>query len=105
MPDFGTFIEVEDDEGQVRSLACSRQLVLFCVERRRAWRMLQSRAGVRNLEYVAQRAMLARLNSGELAQVEFLARTRAIFEEELERLAEPQSERSRPSAREEVTAT
>ena len=33
----------------------SRQLVLFCVERRKAWRMLQSKAGIENREYKAQR--------------------------------------------------
>ena len=29
----------------------SRQMVLFAVERRKAWRMLQSKAGVVNKDY------------------------------------------------------
>jgi len=44
----------------------SRQLVLLVVERRKAWRLLQSKAGVENLEYRAQRALLARLDAGEI---------------------------------------
>jgi pyruvate-ferredoxin/flavodoxin oxidoreductase len=47
-------------------MALSRQLVLFCVERRKAWRMLQSKAGVVNKEYVAQKAILADVDAGKL---------------------------------------
>ena len=53
--------------------ALSRQLVLLCVERRKAWRLLQSKAGVDNLEYRAQRALLARLDKGELTREDLLA--------------------------------
>ncbi len=34
-------------------------MVLFCVERRKAWRLLQSRAGVANPDYEAQKAVRA----------------------------------------------
>ncbi len=44
--------------------ALSRQLVLFCVERRKAWRMLQSKAGIENREYKAQRSLLADVDAG-----------------------------------------
>jgi pyruvate-ferredoxin/flavodoxin oxidoreductase len=30
-------------------------MVLFCVERRKAWRLLQSKAGIENRDYKAQR--------------------------------------------------
>jgi len=33
--------------------------VLFCVERRKAWRMLQSKAGIENRDHTAQRALFA----------------------------------------------
>ena len=36
-------------------------MVLFAVERRKAWRMLQSKAGVVNKDYQAQKALLAKL--------------------------------------------
>ncbi len=54
IPDFGTYITVED-AGKTTYYAFSRQLVMFCVERRKAWRMLQSKAGIVNKEYAAQR--------------------------------------------------
>ncbi len=44
--------------GKPRRVTLSRQMVLFCVERRRAWRMLQSRAGIENPDYLAQREAL-----------------------------------------------
>ena len=74
IPDFGVFIEVEDAEKKVELWALSRQMVLFCVERRKAWRLLQSKAGVVNLDYKAQRAVLARLEAGEIALDDFFKR-------------------------------
>src|SRR4029453_4028411 len=58
VPDFGVYIKVQGDK-DVEYRALSRQLVLFCVERRKAWRMLQSKAGVENREKKAQRSILA----------------------------------------------
>ncbi|MCP3962523.1 MAG: oxidoreductase, partial [bacterium] len=66
VPDFGVTIEVDDGGGKTRTLAISRHLVLFCVERRRAWRLLQSKAGIENLDYETQRTFLERLDRGEL---------------------------------------
>jgi pyruvate-ferredoxin/flavodoxin oxidoreductase len=45
--------------------AVSRQMVLFAVERRKAWRMLQSKAGVVNKDYLAQKAFLAKIDKGD----------------------------------------
>ena len=39
---------------------------MFCVERRKAWRMLQSKAGIVNKEYLAQKAILADVDAGKL---------------------------------------
>ncbi len=44
IPDFGVYITFDQD-GKTIYYALSRQLVMFCVERRKAWRMLQSKAG------------------------------------------------------------
>ena len=52
---FGAYIKVEDGDG-FRYHAVSRQMVLFAVERRKAWRMLQSKAGIVNKDYLAQKA-------------------------------------------------
>jgi pyruvate-ferredoxin/flavodoxin oxidoreductase len=81
VPDFGACIQSEAD-GKRQFHAVSRQMVLFAVERRKAWRMLQSKAGVVNKDYLAQRAMLAKLDQGALPAAEAHARAREWFEAE-----------------------
>ena len=57
--------------GKMRYYAVSRQMVLFAVERRKAWRMLQSKAGVVNKDYLAQKGVCSkRIDGGELALAE-----------------------------------
>src|SRR4030095_6136923 len=41
VPDFGVYVKVQGSNGLPEYRAISRQLVLFCVERRKAWRLLQ----------------------------------------------------------------
>jgi pyruvate-ferredoxin/flavodoxin oxidoreductase len=70
-------------------------MVLFALERRKAchvwnftcaWRMLQSKAGVVNKDYQAQRALLSKLDKGELQLAEVQAKTRELFDAELAKL-------------------
>ncbi len=82
IPDFGAYITVED-AGKTIYYALSRQLVMFCVERRKAWRMLQSKAGVQNKEYAAQRALLAEVDAGKLPLEELLTRGHRIITDRL----------------------
>jgi len=82
IPDFGTTITVED-AGKTTCYALSRQLVMFCVERRKAWRMLQSKAGIQNKEYAAQRALLAEVDAGKLPLEELHARGHELLKERL----------------------
>jgi pyruvate-ferredoxin/flavodoxin oxidoreductase len=56
---------------------------MFCVERRKAWRMLQSKAGIVNREYQAQKAILAEVDAGKLTQEELFARGHEIVRERL----------------------
>ncbi len=56
---------------------------MFCVERRKSWRMLQSKAGIVNKEYAAQKAILADVDSGKLPLEEFLAHAREILNEKV----------------------
>jgi pyruvate-ferredoxin/flavodoxin oxidoreductase len=63
--------------------AVSRQMVLFAVERRKAWRMLQSKAGVTNKDYLAQKSFLAKLDKGELPLADAKARAHDLFAAEL----------------------
>jgi pyruvate-ferredoxin/flavodoxin oxidoreductase len=82
IPDFGVYITYEEN-GKTQYRALSRQLVMFCVERRKAWRMLQSKAGIVNREYQAQKAILAEVESGKLSHAEFLANAHDLMKERL----------------------
>jgi len=64
----------------------SRQMVLFAVERRKAWRMLQSKAGVVNKDYLAQKALLKKLEAGELPLAELQSKTRELYTAELAKI-------------------
>jgi len=86
VPDFGVYIQADVGDGKPRTLALSRQMVLFCVERRKSWRLLQSKAGVENLEYEAQRALLAKVDAGEIAFDAFLADSHVAWSAELQKL-------------------
>jgi pyruvate-ferredoxin/flavodoxin oxidoreductase len=85
IPDFGVYIDAEDDSGKIRKLVMSRQMVLFCVERRRAWRMLQSKVGIENPDYTAQRAVLERLEKEKVDSADLHRRAAELLTEELER--------------------
>jgi len=82
VPDFGVYAHVEQN-GKWTTMALSRQLVLFCVERRKAWRLLQSKAGMKNVDYEAQKAILKRIEAGELSVDDVRSRGRALLLEEV----------------------
>jgi pyruvate-ferredoxin/flavodoxin oxidoreductase len=79
---FGCYIKAEE-HGKVKHYAVSRQMVLFAVERRKAWRMLQSKAGVANKDYTAQKALLAKLDKGELPLADAKSRVKDLIAAEL----------------------
>jgi pyruvate-ferredoxin/flavodoxin oxidoreductase len=87
VPDFGVVTKAEDHEGRPGYYSLSRQMVLLCVERRKAWRLLQSKAGIDNREYRAQRALLARLAKGELTRDDLLKGGAMLLKEEVTKLA------------------
>jgi pyruvate-ferredoxin/flavodoxin oxidoreductase len=82
IPDFGVYIKYEEN-GKIEYRALSRQLVMFCVERRKSWRMLQSKAGVVNKEYIAQKALLAEVDAGKISKDEFFAHAHEMLAEKL----------------------
>ncbi len=82
IPDFGVYIKYEEG-GKTEYRALSRQLVMFCVERRKAWRMLQSKAGIVNREYQAQKAILAEVEAGKLPLEELFTRGHELVTERL----------------------
>ncbi len=83
VPDFGVYIEIEDAAGKVRPMALSRQLVLFSVERRKAWRMLQSKAGVTNVDYLAQTKALESFDEDGVAMADRFIEIRERFDKAL----------------------
>ena len=85
VPDFGVYIKLQGTNGAAEYRAISRQLVLFCVERRKAWRMLQSKAGIENKEYKAQRSILADVDAGKVSKEELSARGEQLLKERLHR--------------------
>jgi pyruvate-ferredoxin/flavodoxin oxidoreductase len=78
IPDWGVYTIDYDDAGQPVYHTLSRQMVIFCVERRKAWRLLQSKAGIANKDYQAQKELLTRINSGELTAQDFLQAAQAL---------------------------
>jgi pyruvate-ferredoxin/flavodoxin oxidoreductase len=66
--------------------AVSRQMVLFAVERRKAWRMLQSRAGLVNKDYLAQKAFLAKVDKGEISLADAQTKAAELMAAELAKL-------------------
>ncbi|MCL1593752.1 MAG: 2-oxoacid:acceptor oxidoreductase family protein [Actinomycetia bacterium] len=83
VPDFGVYIETEDADGKVKAMVLSRQLVLFCVERRKSWRMLQSKAGVTNIDYLAQKQALEAFDEDGVTMADRFGAIRERFDKAL----------------------
>ena len=87
VPNFAVYIKNES-RGKMQYYAVPRQMVLFAVERRKAWRMLQSKAGVANKDYLAQKNLLAKIDKGELPVADAKSRPADIYAAELATLKE-----------------
>ena len=79
---FGSYIKSEEG-GKMKYYAVTRQMVLFAVERRKAWRMLQSKAGIVNKDYLAQKGFLAKIDKGEIPLADAKAKVRDLMAAEL----------------------
>ncbi|HXY03483.1 MAG TPA: thiamine pyrophosphate-dependent enzyme, partial [Terriglobales bacterium] len=84
VPDFGVYIKIQGSNGDIEYRTISRQLVLFCVERRKAWRMLQSKAGIENREYKAQRVILADVDAGKISKEELFEKGVQLLKERMQ---------------------
>jgi pyruvate-ferredoxin/flavodoxin oxidoreductase len=83
IPDFGVYIKIQGGNGHAEYRALSRQLVMFCVERRKAWRLLQSKAGIENREYKAQRTLLADVDAGRISKDDLFAHAERMLKERM----------------------
>jgi pyruvate-ferredoxin/flavodoxin oxidoreductase len=103
VPDFGVYIKVQGSNGDAEYRAISRQLVLFTVERRKAWRMLQSKAGIENREYAAQRSILAEADAGKLSREDLFTRGDQLLRERMTgRPSKPAESKPRPATAEQA---
>jgi len=51
-----------EKNGEFVPVGLSRQMVLFCVERRKNWRMLQNMMGIENEDYAEQKKYIEYLH-------------------------------------------
>jgi len=85
VPPFNVYSYLEAADGTAKPFLMSRQMVLFCVERRKNWRLLQSRAGILNEDYEAQKKVFAKIAKGEIPREDFLKKPREWVEAEKKR--------------------
>ena len=86
VPDWGVYFKAEV-AGEFKYYTVSRQMVLFAIERRKAWRMLQSRAGIENQDYLAQKKLIEKVDNGDLPRDELLERGWELLNEEVAALS------------------
>jgi len=94
IPDFKVYTMVEQPDGSLQPIALSRHMVLYCVERRKAWRMLQSKAGIKNLGRLAQERVLRAYDDGKIPQEIFDSRLNELIE--TVRVAEKKDDKKTP---------
>ena len=86
VPDWGVYFKAEVN-GKMKYYTVSRQMVLFHIERRKSWRMLQSRAGIVNADYLAQKVLVEKCDKGELTRDDLLNRGSELLNEEVAAVA------------------
>ncbi len=80
VPSRGVYTRVPEPDGSLAPIGISRQMVLFCVERRKAWRMLQSKAGITSWDRLAQERVLREHDSGDVLRKIFDAKLLELIE-------------------------
>ncbi len=80
IPEFGAYILFEDNANKLNYISLSRQMVLFVIERRKAWRLLQSKSGVENKDYEAQKTLLQKVDAEEIPMEELFKQGRAMLD-------------------------
>lgn len=87
VPVKGIYTEIVDQmTGKRKKMGISRQMVLFTVERRKNWRRLQSRGGLENKDYAAQKILLERFKNNEIESKDFFSKTRELHDQILSEL-------------------
>jgi len=84
VPPFNVYAYFEAPDGTLKPFLMSRQMVLFCIERRKNWRLLQSRAGISNTDYEIQKKVLARFHKSEISKEDLCSKVSELIEAEKE---------------------
>lgn len=79
LPTLGIYTDIIMSNGNIKRFGITRQMALFCIERRKNWRKMQSRAGIKNIDYIAQKQMLNDFDNGKISRDDFLNDTSKIF--------------------------
>lgn len=95
VPTDGVYAMVEDPvDGKLIPVGVGRQMVLFCVERRKAWRMLQSKAGIINYDKLAQQRVVREFEENKIPLDIFHSRIKDLID--AARNAEKQGDKKTP---------
>lgn len=81
IPDQGIYVLDYLDDGKEVYHKVTRQMVIFCVERRKSWRLLQSRAGIINKDYQRQKVLLSKVDKGDWSITEAVGKSEAELDE------------------------
>ena len=81
IPDFGSYVLFDAGKGKHVPMKLSRQMVLFNIERRKAWRLLQSKAGQANVDYETQKKLIAKVDKGEISLADLKSKGRQLLAE------------------------
>jgi pyruvate-ferredoxin/flavodoxin oxidoreductase len=81
VPDYQVYFKAEQADGSLKPMVMSRLLVLWCIERRKNWRKLQSRAGIVNEDYQLQRQLLSNYAKGEITKDQIMGKTSLLIDE------------------------
>ena len=68
------------------------------MERRKAWRLLRSKAGIENREYKAQRAILADVDAGKISKEDLFAHAGELLKTRMPRPAGHKPAEPKPAA-------
>ncbi len=80
VPRKGVYTLIEMADGSLKPVGLTRQMVLFCVERRKSWRLLQSKAGIVNHDRLAQERVLQEFDDGKVSAELFSEQLPALIE-------------------------
>lgn len=78
--EFEVYVLFEDNANKLKDMSLSRQMVLFVIEQHKAWCLLQSKSGVENKVYEAQKTLLQKVDAEEIPMEELFKQGRTMLD-------------------------